>query len=126
ACVNARELATGQGWRRAGEVGKDTVSLVGPSPVCKQPLDRALQAAATNADVLIEAESGTGKELIARLIHRLSHRKAGPFIALNCSAFPESLLESELFGHARGAFTGAVAARPGKFETASGGTLLLD
>jgi len=63
---------------------------------------------------------------MARLIHRLSRRQPGPFVALNCTAFPETLLESELFGHARGAFTGAVGARPGKFETANGGTLLLD
>ncbi len=125
-CFEKLELAVEQVLRRAEEFGKDTETLIGHSPLWEQALDRARQAAATNADVLIEAESGTGKELIARLIHRLSHRKAGPFIALNCSAFPESLLESELFGHARGAFTGAVAARPGKFETASGGTLLLD
>jgi DNA-binding NtrC family response regulator len=125
-CFEKLELAVEQVLRRAEEFGKDSEALIGHSPIWEQALDRARQAAATNADVLIEAESGTGKELIARLIHRLSHRKAGPFIALNCSAFPESLLESELFGHARGAFTGAVAARPGKFETASGGTLLLD
>jgi two-component system response regulator AtoC len=125
-CFEKLELAVAQVLRRAEEFGKDTEALIGHSALWEQALDRARQAAATDADVLIEAESGTGKELIARLIHRLSHRKAGPFVALNCSAFPETLLESELFGHARGAFTGAVAARPGKFETASGGTLLLD
>ena len=120
------ELAVEQVLRRAEEFGKDTETLIGHSPAWEQALDRAQQAAATDADVLIEAESGTGKELIARFIHRLSHRKPGPFVALNCTAFPETLLESELFGHARGAFTGAVGARPGKFETANGGTLLLD
>ncbi len=108
------------------EEGKDTESLVGQSEAWQQALARARQAASTDADVLIEAESGTGKELVARLIHRLSARQAGPFVAVNCAAFPETLLESELFGHARGAFTGAVGARPGKFELASGGTLLLD
>jgi len=125
-CFEKLELAVEQVLRRAKEFGKDTEALIGHSPLWEQALDRVRQAAATDADVLIEAESGTGKELIARLIHRLSHRKAGPFVALNCSAFPETLLESELFGHARGAFTGAIVARPGKFETASGGTLLLD
>jgi DNA-binding NtrC family response regulator len=125
-CFEKLELAVEQVLRRAEEFGKDTEMLIGHSAPWEQALERARQAAATDADVLIEAESGTGKELIARLIHRLSHRKAGPFVALNCTAFPESLLESELFGHARGAFTGAVGARPGKFETANGGTLLLD
>jgi len=125
-CFEKLELAVEQVLRRAGELGKDTETLIGHSPAWEGALERARQAASTDADVLIEAESGTGKELIARLIHRLSHRKAGPFVALNCTAFPESLLESELFGHARGAFTGAVGARPGKFETANGGTLLLD
>src|SRR5262249_25739305 len=105
---------------------KDAETLIGHSPAWQQAMERARRAAATDADVLIEAESGTGKELVARLIHRLSDRKQGPFVALNCTAFPESLLESELFGHAKGAFTGAVAARPGKFESANGGTLLLD
>jgi len=125
-CFEKLELAVEQVLRRAGELGKDTETLIGHSPAWEGALERARQAASTDADVLIEAESGTGKELVARLIHRLSHRKAGPFVALNCTAFPESLLESELFGHARGAFTGAVGARPGKFETANGGTLLLD
>jgi len=110
--------------KRSGE--KDGEALVGQSEAWRQALARARQAALTDADVLIEAESGTGKELIARLIHRLSARRNGPFVAVNCAAFPETLLESELFGHARGAFTGAVGARPGKFEMASGGTLLLD
>ena len=125
-CFEKLELAVEQVMRRAEEFGKDTETLIGHSPLWEQALDRARQAASTDADILIEAESGTGKELIARLIHRLSRRKPGPFVALNCAAFPETLLESELFGHARGAFTGAVGARPGKFETASGGTLLLD
>ncbi|MGD0791090.1 MAG: sigma-54 dependent transcriptional regulator [Terriglobales bacterium] len=125
-CFEKLELAVEQVLRRAEEFGKNTETLIGHSPLWEQALDRARQAASTDADILIEAESGTGKELIARLIHRLSHRKPGPFVALNCAAFPETLLESELFGHARGAFTGAVGARPGKFETASGGTLLLD
>jgi DNA-binding NtrC family response regulator len=125
-CFEKLELAVEQVLRRAEEFGKDTETLIGHSAAWEQALDRARQAASTDADILIEAESGTGKELIARLIHRLSRRKPGPFIALNCTAFPETLLESELFGYARGAFTGAVGARPGKFEAASGGTLLLD
>ena len=125
-CFEKLERAVEQVLRRAQEQSKETESLVGHSPAWQQALERARQAAATDADVLIEAESGTGKELIARLIHRLSGRREGPFVALNCTAFPEALLESELFGHAKGAFTGAVEARPGKFEMASRGTLLLD
>jgi transcriptional regulator with PAS, ATPase and Fis domain len=82
--------------------------------------------ARTEADVLVEAESGTGKELLARMIHNLSPRANKPFVAVNCSAFPESLLESELFGHVRGAFTGATGSKSGKFQLADGGTLLLD
>jgi len=99
---------------------------VGQSPAFRSVIARAHRVAQTGVDVLIEAESGTGKELLARLIHRASPRAGGPFVAVNCSAFPENLLESELFGHVRGAFTGANTSKPGKFELADGGTLLLD
>lgn len=101
-------------------------TMVGRSRALTSALARAKAAADTDADVLIEAESGTGKELLARLIHDNSVRRDKPFVAINCAALPESLLESELFGHARGAFTGALAAKQGKFEVANGGTLLLD
>ena len=105
---------------------EDADEIVGNSPALRQALDRARHAARTNADVLIEAESGTGKELLARFIHDASSRKEKPFIAVNCAAVPEQLLESELFGHVRGAFTGATGTKAGKFELAHGGTLLLD
>jgi DNA-binding NtrC family response regulator len=100
--------------------------FIGDSAALQRALERARQAAASDADILIEAESGTGKELLARFIHRLSRRSTQPFVAVNCTAFPETLLDSELFGHTRGAFTGALAAKPGKFELADHGTLLLD
>ena len=101
-------------------------AIVGTAPALLQALDRARHAARTNADVLIEAESGTGKELLARFIHDNSSRREKPFVAVNCAAVPEHLLESELFGHVRGAYTGATAAKAGKFELAQSGTLLLD
>jgi DNA-binding NtrC family response regulator len=100
--------------------------IVGNSSLLIRALNRARAAASTGADVLIEAESGTGKELLARFVHDASDRSSKPFIAVNCAAVPETLLESELFGHSRGAFTGAVSSRPGKFESADGGTILLD
>jgi DNA-binding NtrC family response regulator len=105
---------------------KTMEGLIGHAPAWLGAINRARQAAASGADVLIEAESGTGKELVARLIHRLSTRRDHAFVAINCSAFPETLLESELFGFARGAFTGALAAKAGRFELAHRGTLLLD
>jgi DNA-binding NtrC family response regulator len=100
--------------------------IIGRSPLLTRSLQRARAAASAGADVLIEAESGTGKELLARYIHDSSARCDKAFIPVNCAAVPEALLESELFGHGRGAFTGAIAARSGKFELADGGTILLD
>ncbi|HMR07160.1 MAG TPA: sigma-54 dependent transcriptional regulator, partial [Polyangiaceae bacterium] len=100
--------------------------IVGQSTALRHVLDVANQAAPSTATVLILGESGTGKELIARYIHSKSARASGPFVAVNCAAIPESILEAELFGHERGAFTGAVARREGRFAKAAGGTLLLD
>jgi DNA-binding NtrC family response regulator len=107
-------------------MGTHPEGIVGHSASLHELIERACQVAKSDADVLIMAESGTGKELLAQFIHRTSPRRNYPFVAVNCAAFPETLLESELFGHVRGAFTGAVATRSGKFELASGGTLLLD
>ena len=100
--------------------------IVGESPQIRKVMDTIAVVAKTNTTVLLRGESGTGKELFARAIHELSPRKAKAFIKLNCAALPESVLESELFGHEKGAFTGAVAQRAGRFELAHGGTLLLD
>jgi two-component system nitrogen regulation response regulator NtrX len=101
-------------------------TLVGRSQVIRDLIDRVALAAPTNATVLVTGESGTGKELVARALHDLSKRKDEAFVALNCAALPEELVESELFGHEKGAFTGALAARRGKFEEAHRGTLFLD
>jgi transcriptional regulator with GAF, ATPase, and Fis domain len=100
--------------------------LVGKSKPVQEVFELIELAAASNANVLISGETGTGKELAARTIHERSGRKAGPLVKVNCSALTESLLESELFGHARGAFTGAVKDKTGRFELADGGTLFLD
>jgi two-component system response regulator AtoC len=100
--------------------------LIGHSEPLKRVLEMAQRAAPTDITVLIEGESGTGKEVLARAIHKLSARNDGPFVPVNCAAIPEGLLESELFGHERGAFTGAIRAKPGRFEMAREGTLFLD
>ncbi len=101
-------------------------TMIVQDPVMAAAVRRAEQVAKSDASVLIAGESGTGKEILARHIHRRSRRSGGPFVALNCAAIPENLLESELFGHEKGAFSGALARRIGKFEAAEGGTLLLD
>jgi len=102
------------------------VAMVGSSAPMRRLRRLLEQVGPSDASVLIVGESGTGKELVARTVHSLNQRREGPFVALNCSAIPETLLESELFGHERGAFTGAVEMRPGCFELATGGTLFLD
>lgn len=106
--------------------GLETGSIVTTHPRMFALLKFASEVAKSQASVLVQGESGTGKELLARFIHDRSRRRTGPFVAVNCAALPEGLLESELFGHERGAFTGALVSKPGKFELAHAGTMLLD
>ncbi|HKS95048.1 MAG TPA: sigma-54 dependent transcriptional regulator, partial [Terriglobia bacterium] len=121
--MNERALEIAQlRLRDAGILG----SLVGKSKKMQEVMSLVTQVAPSSASVLITGESGTGKELAARTIHDLSPRRLGPFVAVNCAAIPESLMESEIFGHEKGAFTGAMDRRAGCFELADGGTLLLD
>ena len=110
------ELNARSGYRR----------VVGNSLSWRHALTQAAQVAATETTVLLLGESGTGKEVVARFIHRASARRDGPFVALNCAALPEQLLEAELFGYERGAFTGATQSKPGQLEQAAGGVLFLD
>jgi transcriptional regulator with GAF, ATPase, and Fis domain len=100
--------------------------VLGASPKWKDVLAQAAKVAGAETTVLVTGESGTGKEVVARFIHRASGRKDAPFVALNCAALPEQLLESELFGHEKGAFTGAISTRQGRIEQAEGGVLFLD
>lgn len=111
---------------QAPSVNTFAPDIIGNSPTLRKALDKIVAVAATNTSVLLLGESGTGKECFARAIHKNSLRKNKPFITINCAALPISLLESELFGHERGAFTGAIQKRIGKFEQANGGTLFLD
>ncbi len=127
ALENARYLARLEGEnRRLREEINVTHSMVGDSTRMREVLQFIGRVALTDATVLIRGESGTGKELVARAVHGNSARASKPFIAINCAAIPETLLESELFGHEKGAFTGAVAQKKGKFELADGGTVFLD
>jgi DNA-binding NtrC family response regulator len=121
--VNERDLEIAQRrLRQAGILGR----LVGRSKKMQEVMSLISQVAPSSASVLITGESGTGKEITARTIHELSPRKLNPFVAVNCAAIPETLMESEIFGHEKGAFTGAMDRRAGCFELADGGTLLLD
>jgi len=115
-----------QGTGSSTDWADDASGIVGSSPALQHTLGQARIVAPTDSTVVIYGETGTGKELFASLIHQLSRRSGGPFIRLNCAAIPEGLLESELFGHEKGAFTGAVAQRVGRFEAAHRGTLFLD
>ena len=120
--LHVTELRGGESEESLGASGP----LIGKSQVMLQVFELAMKLAKSTATVLIGGESGTGKEMIARTIHNLSPRAARPFVPVNCGAIPEDLLESELFGHTRGAFTGAGSARQGRFQLAHGGTLFLD
>ena len=118
-----------QNQRLAGEVDslkKGLATVIGRSPALRHALALAERVAVTDSTVLLRGESGTGKDLFARAIHFSSRRAAGPWVKVNCGALPEHLLESELFGHEKGAFTGAVRQKPGRFEDAHGGTIFLD
>src|SRR4051794_35216487 len=111
---------------KATETGPPIPGIIGSSPAMEAVYRVTRRVARTNASVLLLGETGTGKEMIATAIHKLSSRATGPFVKVNCGALSESLLESELFGHVRGAFTGAVNNRTGRFEAAHTGTIFLD
>lgn len=111
--------------RQHARIGS-TGSLIAESPAMRRLVDLACRVASTEVSVMLTGPSGSGKEVMARFIHRVSNRASGPFVAINCAAIPESLLEATLMGHEKGAFTGALKASPGKFEQANGGTIILD
>ena len=122
----ARLAAAPRTRERASFVRDRERGIVGASPALRSVLDRARKVAPTECTVLVTGETGTGKELLARMLHRGSRRASGPFVSVNCAAIPQSLITSELFGHERGSFTGAQQRRLGRFELAAGGTLFLD
>jgi len=124
--VQAVKKAIRSDERLKAEEPADAPVILTQDPALAETLVLARRAADSRATILIQAESGTGKELLAKLIHAASPRRKGPFVAINCAAIPDTLLESELFGFEKGAFTGANSAKPGRFEAAEGGTLVLD
>ena len=124
--VSALKLAQRKNALLEEEVNRGHGGIIGKSPAMQQVFNLIDLAAASTATVLVTGETGTGKELVARSIHARSSRSNGPLVKVNCSALPESLLESELFGHVKGAFTGAIKDKPGRFELADGGTLFID
>jgi formate hydrogenlyase transcriptional activator len=128
--LHRRESIEGVTSQRAAAVAADCQpapsGIVGNSPPLRRALQKSQVVAPTDSTVVLYGETGTGKELFGRLIHNLSARRSGPLVSLNCAAIPEGLLESELFGHERGAFTSAIAQRTGRFEAANRGTLFLD
>ncbi|MHC4391030.1 MAG: sigma-54-dependent transcriptional regulator [Planctomycetota bacterium] len=129
-CKRAMDVAAltaeNQSLKEALAAGTGRGQLIGDSEPMRKVKDVMARVGPLDATVLIEGESGTGKEVVARGLHALSPRRSGPFVAVNCAALPETLMESELFGHDRGAFTGALATRAGRFEQAEGGTIFLD
>lgn len=128
-CIRIQRLLEAQSMKNRCALMEEEVAghkIIGDSPAISQVLGLIRVVAATDSTVLVTGESGTGKELVAAAVHTLSRRRKKPYIRLNCAAIPEALIESELFGHERGAFTGAEARRSGKFVLADGGSLLLD
>ena len=131
ACVEAQRLSDRlqkENFVLREEIDKASMfeEIVGTSPALRRVLSYVSKVAPTNSTVLITGETGTGKELVARAIHRRSPRASRAFVSVNCAAIPSSLISSELFGHEKGAFTGAIQRRQGRFELADGGTIFLD
>lgn len=123
-CCDRRPITREPGWPARG--ARAVSEILGNSPAMREVLRLVAKAGPSDRPVLIEGESGTGKELVALALHRASRRSGRPLVTVNCAALPEPLLESEFFGHEKGAFTGATAAKPGLFETADGGSLFID
>src|SRR5437879_10496001 len=126
ALIVARETSEQRTELERRHAHSDKITLLGTAPAFQRAIELARKVAPTDASVFITGESGSGKELIAQFIHHHSRRSSRPVVAVNCAALPETLLESEMFGHCKGAFTGAVRDKPGLLEVANGGTMFLD